>query len=275
MRTVIGLFDDRNEAMNAYNALQAAGFGKSELDIVSSDDRNNESKLANIRQYVSEPDASVYLEGLRTGGTLLTVRAKDDEVQRAAEIMSGYNMVNIQQRTQEWRRTNANLPEMSAADNRNVLEVIEENIEIGKQTVERGRMRVYSVVTEQPVEKDITLREETVRIQRRPVNRTVPADPALFQERSVEVVEHAEVAHVDKVAHVVEEVVVGKDVSERVETVHDTVRRQDVQVDETGKGVAGGRRDFSTYENDFRTYYTKNWANSGMTYEQYAPGLRL
>jgi hypothetical protein len=32
-----------------------------------------------------------------------------------------------------------------------------------------------------------------------PVNRTVPADPALFQEKSVEVVEHAEVAHVNKV----------------------------------------------------------------------------
>jgi hypothetical protein len=142
MRTVIGLFDDHSEAMNAYNALQAAGFAKSELDILTSDDRNDKPRLANIRQFVSEPDASIYLEGLRMGGTLLTARAKDDRVQRAAEIMSGYNMVNIQERSQAWRRTNANLPELSTADNRNVLEVIEENIEIGKETVERGRMRI-------------------------------------------------------------------------------------------------------------------------------------
>jgi uncharacterized protein (TIGR02271 family) len=213
------------------------------------------------------------------GGTILTARADDNRMQRAAEIMSGYNMVNIQDRARDWRTTNADLPEMTATgNNRNVLEVIEEDLEIGKETVERGRMRVYSVVTEQPIEENVALREETIRVQRRPVDRTIPADPTLFQEKSVEVVERAEVAHVDKVARVVEEVVVGKEVSERVETVHDTVRRQDVQVEEVGgnmgSGMSSGRRDFSAYENDFRSYYTSNWANSGMTYDQYAPGFR-
>jgi uncharacterized protein (TIGR02271 family) len=276
MRTVIGLFDDRTEAMNAYSALQADGFSQSDLDILTNDDRDDEPKLAKIRQYVPEPDSSIYLEGVRMGGTILTARADNNRMQRAAEIMSGYNMVNVQDRARDWRATNADLPEMSTtANNRNVLEVIEEDLEIGKETVERGRMRVYSVVTEQPIEENISLREETVRVQRRPVDRTVAADPTLFQEKSVEVVERAEVAHVDKVARVVEEVVVGKEINERVETIHDTVRRQDVQVEEVGVSTGmGGRRDFSTYENDFRTYYTSNWANSGMTYDQYAPGLR-
>jgi uncharacterized protein (TIGR02271 family) len=279
MRTVIGLFDDRTEAMNAYSALQAEGFSQSDLDILTNDDRDDEPKLAKIRQYVPEPDSSIYLEGVRMGGTILTARADDNRMQRAAEIMSGYNMVNIQDRARDWRTTNADLPEMTATgNNRNVLEVIEEDLEIGKETVERGRMRVYSVVTEQPIEENVALREETIRVQRRPVDRTIPADPTLFQEKSVEVVERAEVAHVDKVARVVEEVVVGKEVSERVETVHDTVRRQDVQVEEVGgnmgSGMSSGRRDFSAYENDFRSYYTSNWANSGMTYDQYAPGFR-
>jgi len=278
MRTVIGLFDDRVEAMNAFSALEAAGFSQSDLDILTNGDQDNEPKLEQIRRYVPEPDSSIYLEGLRMGGTILTAKAEDDEVQRAAEIMSGYNMVNIQDRARDWRATNGDLPEMAtAANNRNVLEVVEEDLEIGKETVERGRMRVYSVVTEQPVEENVALREETIRVQRRPVNRTVPADPSLFQEKSIEVVERAEVPTVDKVARVVEEVVVGKDVNERVETVHDTVRRQDVQVEQVGTGGAtpgSTRRDFSFYENDFHSYYNSNWANSGMTYEQYAPGLR-
>jgi uncharacterized protein (TIGR02271 family) len=278
MRTVIGLFDDRIEAMNAYSALEAAGFSQSDLDILTNDDRDDEPKLEKIRQYVPEPDSSIYLEGVRMGGTILTAKAEDDYVQRAAEIMSGYNMVNIQDRARDWRTTNADLPEMTtAANNRNVLEVVEEDLEIGKETVERGRMRVYSTVTEQPVEENVALREETIRVQRRPVDRTVPADPTLFQEKSVEVVEHAEVPTVDKVARVVEEVVVGKDVNERVETVHDTVRRQDVQVEQVGTGSStsgSARRDFSSYENDFRSYYSSNWGNSGMTYEQYTPGLR-
>lgn len=289
MRTVIGLFDDRIEAMNAYSALEADGFAGSDLDILTNDDRDDEPKLERIRQYVPEPDSSIYLEGVRIGGTLLTARADGDRMQRAAEIMSGYNMVNIQDRARDWRTANADLPEMTTAgSNSNVLDVIEEDLEIGKETVERGRMRAYSVVTEQPVEENVSLREETIRVQRRPVDRTVPADPTLFQEKSIEVVERAEVPYVDKVARVVEEVVVGKDVNERVETVHDTVRRQDVKVEPVGTasaaaagavtGVTGGTnrgmRDFSSYDKDFRSYYTNNWANSGMTYEQYTPGLR-
>ena len=280
MRTVIGLFDDRNEAMNAYSALEADGFSGSDLDILTNDDRDDEPKLERIRQYVPEPDSSIYLEGVRKGGTLLTARADGDRMQRAAEIMSGYDMVNIQDRSRDWRAANADLPEMTTGNN-NVLDVIEEDLEIGKETVERGRMRAYSVVTEKPFEENVPLREETIRVQRRPVDRTVPADPTLFQEKSIEVVERAEVPHVDKVARVVEEVVVGKDVNERVETVHDTVRRQDVKVEPVGTttsgmtGAAGsGMRDFTSYDKDFRSYYTSNWANSGMTYEQYAPSLR-
>lgn len=283
MRTVIGLFDEYDEAMAAYQALQDAGFNRSDLDVLTDDDSSDEPKLARIRQYVPEPDSTVYLEGVRQGGTLITARVDDGYVANAAEIMSGYNMVNVQDRHANWRTSNADLPEMSTAGaNSNVLEVIEEDLEIGKETVEKGRMRVYSHVTEQPVEENVSLREETIRVQRRPVDRTVPADPTLFQEKTVEVVEHAEVAKIDKTARVVEEVVVGKDVQERVETVRDTVRRQDVQVEEVGagdvrtgaSGVTGGSRDFSAYENDFRTYYASKWAGSGMTYDQYAPGFR-
>ena len=287
MRTVIGLFDEHDEAMQAYQALLDAGFAQSDLDILTSDDASDEPKLAKIRRYVPEPDSTIYLEGVRQGGTLITAKVGDDHVTHVAEIMSGYNMVNVHERSATWRASNADLPELSTtANNRNVLEVVEENLEVGKEEVERGRMRVYTVVTEQPVEENVALREETVRIQRRPVDRTVPADPTMFQEKSVEVVERAEVPVVEKVARVVEEVVVGKDVNERVETVQDTVRRQDVKVEEvsTGNvttgtttgttGFTGERRDFSTYENDFRNYYTTNWASSGMTYDQYAPGLR-
>lgn len=281
MRTVIGLFDEYNEAMRAHQALQAAGFAKAELDVLTKDDTSDEPKLARIRQYVPEPDSTIYIEGVRQGGTLITARVDQGHVSRAAEIMSGYNMVNVNERSSNWRAANADLPEFSATgSNSNVLEVIEEDIEVGKETVETGRMRVYSVVSEQPVEESVSLREETVTVQRRPVDRTVPADATLFQEKSVEVVERSEVPVVDKVARVVEEVVVGKDVTERVETIHDTVRRQDVEVSEgdvrtsNTAGLGAGRRDFSAYDTDFRSYYAGNWANSGMTYEQYTPGLR-
>ncbi len=77
------------------------------------------------------------------------------------------------------------------------------------------------------------MREEHVTVERRPVNRAVSdADVSAFKEGTIEVTETAEEAVVAKQARVVEEVVVGKQVEERTETVRDTVRRTDVEVEQ-------------------------------------------
>ncbi len=92
-------------------------------------------------------------------------------------------------------------------------------------------MRVTTRVEEVPVSEQVTLREETVDVHRRPVNREVTdADVANLQQGSFEVRERAEQAIVDKQARVVEEVVINKQVEDRTETVQDTVRRTDVDV---------------------------------------------
>jgi uncharacterized protein (TIGR02271 family) len=88
---------------------------------------------------------------------------------------------------------------------------------------------------ERPVEQDVTLREERVQVERRPVDRpvgTVPPDA--FRERSIEVTATGEEAVVQKDARVVEEVVVRKEAQERTETVRDTVRKTEVEVENTG-----------------------------------------
>ncbi len=114
-----------------------------------------------------------------------------------------------------------------------VLPVIEEQLRLGKRTVEKGAARVSTKVTEVPVEESVTLREENVTVERRPVDRAVENAPAAFQEGTIEVTEMAEVPVVAKEARVVEEVVVGKNVTEHTETVRDTVKRTDVDVVET------------------------------------------
>ena len=85
MRTVIGLFDDRNEAMRAYAALQQEGYARADLDILTSDDKDDVPKLAAMRTFVPEPDVNVYLEGVRQGGTLITANVADSAVERAAD----------------------------------------------------------------------------------------------------------------------------------------------------------------------------------------------
>jgi uncharacterized protein (TIGR02271 family) len=332
MKTVIGLFDQRDEAKRAYAALLSEGYARADLDILTNDDQDDEPKLARMHSWIPEPDCSVYLAGVREGGTLITANVADSAVPRAASILGSFNMVNVSRRaddltrkaqsfrpsatgatagaaatasraasdiggaaksaantltgrTTEPVRQKPALPVPSAASdatsqkqygltspvgNDNVLEVIEEDMEVGKEQVERGRMRIYNVVTEREVAQNVPLRDETLRVQRRPVNRAVNVDPEIFKPRSFEMVEMDEVAKVKKTAHVVEEVTLGKDVVDKIETIKQTLRRQDVQVEEVPAA-----RPFESYQDQFKGFYDKNLVASGVSYENVLPSFKF
>jgi uncharacterized protein (TIGR02271 family) len=112
-----------------------------------------------------------------------------------------------------------------------VIPLAEEQLEVGKRTVDRGTTRIRRYVVERPVEENITLRGERVTVERRQPTGTAAASGAgVFEERVVEVRETGEEPVVSKSAHVAEEVVVGRETTERTETVRDTVRRDEVEV---------------------------------------------
>jgi uncharacterized protein (TIGR02271 family) len=93
-------------------------------------------------------------------------------------------------------------------------------------------VRVFTRVSQTPVQEQVQLREEHATIERRPVDRpATEADLAAFKEGSIEVRETAEEPVISKTARVVEEVVVGKEATERTETIDDIVRRTEVEVD--------------------------------------------
>jgi uncharacterized protein (TIGR02271 family) len=120
------------------------------------------------------------------------------------------------------------------------IPIVEEQLKVGKREVNRGGARVRSYVREVPVHEQVSLREEHVSVERRPVEGGFQAGELnsgdVFQERNIEMTETAEEAVVAKEARVKEELVVRKTAEERVETVDDTVRRTEVDIDE---GVTG------------------------------------
>ncbi|GAB4202910.1 MAG: hypothetical protein OHK0022_26550 [Roseiflexaceae bacterium] len=245
---------------------------------------------------IPRPEAEVYNEGVRRGGTLVTVRTSDTMADEAADIMRRYDVIDIDQRSDEYRSSGWNgytetdqpyttqdmdrftttrttnvdtTPTRRNVDSDAVLPVIEEDLQVGKRQQQRTA-RVYTHVTERPVEEQVTLRDEHVEIERQPVNRPVNTSDA-FQETTFEVTETTEQPVVAKQARVIEEVRIHKDVEERTETIRDTVRRQDVEIDRDATTTDTG---YGVYDNDFRSYYTSNLANSGYTYEQYQPVFR-
>ncbi|CAO4151630.1 YsnF/AvaK domain-containing protein [Methylorubrum extorquens] len=127
----------------------------------------------------------------------------------------------------------------TSASDKEYIPVVEERLNVGKRVAEHGRVRARSYAIERPVEEQVSLREEHVEIDRRPVDRPVTAaDEALFADKTIEATEMREQAVVSKDARVVEEVGIRKDATQRTETVSDTVRRTEVEVEDERGNVS-------------------------------------
>jgi uncharacterized protein (TIGR02271 family) len=115
-----------------------------------------------------------------------------------------------------------------------VLRLAEEQLQVGKRMVETGQTRVRRFVTEREVSADVTLHEEHADIIRRAVTDPKYVGEIDWADATIEVRETAEQALVSKTARVVEEVALKKIASDHVETVHDKIRRQQVEIERLG-----------------------------------------
>jgi uncharacterized protein (TIGR02271 family) len=113
---------------------------------------------------------------------------------------------------------------------------VAEEIRIGKRAIERGGARVRSFVRETPAEEAVTLRQEHVAVDTRPAERRLTDSDVetagLLKERVIEVSEMREEPVVTKSAVVREEVILKKEVTERTETVRETLRHTEIEVEE-------------------------------------------
>jgi uncharacterized protein (TIGR02271 family) len=130
------------------------------------------------------------------------------------------------------------------------IPIVEEELRVGKREVNRGGARVRSYAREVPVHEQVSLREEHVSIERRPVNETLGTGQLsgadAFQERTIDMTETSEEAVVAKEAKVREELVVKKTAEEHVENIDETVRRTEVDVEE-GETGSDNRSAFGSF----------------------------
>jgi uncharacterized protein (TIGR02271 family) len=139
----------------------------------------------------------------------------------------------------------ARAPSEAASDQDIVVPVVDEELEVGTRRVDAGGMRVSSHVVTQPVERDVVLHEEVVRVVRRPIDQPLSAAEAEARLHDTTLEMHAKSEHpvVDKKAHVVEEVMLKKSVVERQQQVRDTVRHTATEISQLGNtSPKGGSR---------------------------------
>ena len=115
------------------------------------------------------------------------------------------------------------------------IQLVEEQVAVGKRAVVGDTIRVSSKVVTDTVSESVALQHEEAFVETHPVEEVIPADQAeaLFAEKTIEVTEINEEPVVAKRAVVTGEVEVGKTVDTDIETVTETVRKTVVDIDET------------------------------------------
>ena len=195
-------------------------------------------------------DTAVYDRSVQGGSSVVTVRVPDEHVARVMQILETHNPVDIDERASSYGLTQtttatalpaaAPVRPAATAAGAGTIQLAEEQIAVGKRVVNRGGTRIRRFVVETPVEQQVTLHEEKVSVERRPVTDGRPATDS-FSEKVVEVTATAEEAVVGKTARVVEEVALRKEAVDRVETVRDTVRKEEVEIEQVpGETVTSG-----------------------------------
>lgn len=221
--TIVSTFDDTEIASQAMKALRDEGFGASDLKILQGSPEALVSEL--IARGFAKAEAEGLAEAAEQGKTLLAALVSEDKADQAASIMDRFEAASAEEqgKVTEQRSTES-------------VPVVEEALVVGKARFATGGVRVTSTVEELPVEETVTLREKQVSAEQQPADRELSADEAeaAFEEKTVEVIGTAEEARVSKEARVVGEVVLNQSVEEHTETVHDTVRKTDVKVEEVG-----------------------------------------
>jgi uncharacterized protein (TIGR02271 family) len=276
MQTVIGGFDDRATADQAVQRLLEMGFDRSDVHVESNADggsavggfEEREVKHQHhgffARLFGLDGDGDTYAthantwnEAVRRGSAVVVVDAADGEqADRAAGLLHEMGAIDVNERAKQWRAdgwTDGAQTQGLAAGTRSatgavadgkVLDVVQEELEVGKRQLDRGGVRVVERVSQQPVREIVKLREERAVVERRPVNReATDGDLIRDGESAIEIREMTEEPVVAKRARVVEEVRVGKEVREREQTIEDKVRRKDVDVQRLDGGVTRDQRE--------------------------------
>ncbi len=269
--TIVAIFDSAEHAEAAVHDLTAAGVPAGAIsthshsgDVASTTGTSAPKApgfLSRLFGGETDHDTAVYDRSLEAGSTVVSVSAPDEHVTAVSEILERHNPIDIDERASTYGSA-AVAPTSTAgaaaattgiarglADRRiatpaigESLQLAEEQLVVGKKLVNHGTTRVRRFVVETPVEEQVTLHDEKVIIDRQPIADGRAVDGNAFTDQVIEMAETGEEAVVGKTTRVREEVHLRKEAVDRVETVRDTVRREDVAIENVPGAVPVERK---------------------------------
>ena len=183
-QSVVAVFEDRAQAERARQQLIATGFPSERVSFQLGAGADSAAEAGGSSARADDGERGIgdffrslfgmdddrpehYEEASRRGHTTLVVHAEgENEVDQLRALLERFDVIDIEERAMQWQSEAPGLLRGQTAgrgmasgrgdavtDTSVANSVIEEDIRIGNREEDRGRVRVYSRVTERPVEQ--------------------------------------------------------------------------------------------------------------------------
>jgi uncharacterized protein (TIGR02271 family) len=254
---VVAVYNSRNDAEQAYRAVVGSGVPSDHVRLsnqqpsqVSSSERVDASSGGEsiwdwlFGSDVPEDERRVYEGHMAKGGAALSVLVDSPsmaDLDRIEGVLQQYNPVEIHEENRDSSTAGGSGPSASAVgqagygaqevEGEKVIPLPEEELKVGKRATETVK-HIRTYVVEEPVQRDVSLRDERTVIERRPATGAATGQP---MEREYEVRELHEEPVVQKDVRAGEELVVHKEATERTERIADTVKKTKADIDKSGR----------------------------------------
>jgi hypothetical protein len=246
---VVAVYDTEANANAALKSLVSAGYLTDDISVIRNEGEAVKAGLFEpgvwqrlFGRDLEHHEAAVLGRSLKEGSVIVSVRVPESEAPKVMSLLDSHKPVDVLDRAKAYglvgataEAPKATAPAKLAGEE--MLRVAEEQINVGKRLFESGHTRVRRYMVEKPVEANITLHEEHAEVIRRAITDPAYIKDIDWSDKTIDVTETVEEAVVNKTARVTEEVVIRRQGSDRTQTVHDTVRRQQVDVEQVPVGV--------------------------------------
>ncbi|WP_210465706.1 PRC-barrel domain-containing protein [Rufibacter roseolus] len=245
-KNVIGLFPDAVSAQRVTQELFHSGFPEEAVEVAYRHGEGNQQgdSSPNFEQFfhslfASPEEARAHEAKMQNSHALVVVHAySQDEANRAAHLLDSPPTseldIQVERASPASPLTDGALeqsPARAYSQDATTIPVVEDKSHLDKQEVGTGQTHSHRV--ERPLEEKMQQQEEHIQIERIPVDRSATeVDFRSFQDGVIELKEYGEVPIISKVANVVEEITIGKDVEIREEIIQDTVKKTEIQIED-------------------------------------------
>lgn len=239
---VAGVFTHEAQVRRALDALKSAGFDYDQIGVASQRQAHADLLQELLALGVSQERANYYNQEYMAGRTIVSVRP-DGREQEALTILRNNGGYDYDQRTASEQMPSAQ-PDVQSSANEyyqpRSLKLREEQLNVAKQNVQTGEVELRKdVITEQKT-INVPVTHEEVYIERRVVNDgQVDATP-IGEDETISVPVSEERVNVSKNTVVTGEVAIGKRAVEETQQVADTVKHEEVRVEQEGNAPLHG-----------------------------------